>query len=84
VGKIDSREGGTSSYFCLSFRFLHEVFHDQAGHGKPEWPPSPMRVFQSMVAAASRRNAGELPDAVQSAWEWLERQHPIVVAPAAA
>lgn len=46
----------------------------------PEWPPSPLRVFQSVVAAAAaRRRAQELAPALK----WLEQQTaPIVVAPA--
>ncbi|WP_409194161.1 type I-U CRISPR-associated protein Csb2, partial [Accumulibacter sp.] len=28
-------------------------FHDGRFHGRPEWPPSPARLFQALVAAAA-------------------------------
>jgi len=71
-----------SSHFCLSFRFLAPYFHGQADRGEPEWPPSPLRVFQSLLASAVRRGAGSLPNDSRCALEWLERQPPpLVVAP---
>jgi len=44
-----------------------------------EWPPSPLRVFQSLVAAAA---ASKRLDEVSSALKWLEQQEaPTVFAP---
>ena len=44
-----------SHYLCLSFRLFDPVFHGQGDGGVPEWPPSPLRQFQALVAAAGQR-----------------------------
>src|SRR5690606_11368084 len=68
-----------STYLLLSFRFLTPWFHGRRDEGAPEWPPSPLRVFQALVAAAAR--AGTL-EAIRPALVWLEqREAPLVVAP---
>jgi CRISPR-associated protein Csb2 len=61
------------------------MFHGQGDGGLREWPPSPLRVFQALVAAAARRNAGELSSSARSALTWLEAQPeaPVVIAPVA-
>jgi CRISPR-associated protein Csb2 len=57
-------------------------FHDGRYHGVPEWPPSPARVFQALVAAAAR--GGTLPIESKAALEWLEALGaPVVAAPVA-
>ena len=67
-----------ASCFCISIRFFDPVFHGRRDGGLPEWPPSPLRVFQSLVVAAARQHAD-----AGSALKWLERQPlPILVAPA--
>jgi CRISPR-associated protein Csb2 len=73
------------SHFCLSVRFLGSAFHGESDGGEREWPPSPLRVFQALVAAAARRNAGELSEGAQFALKWLEarEQPPLVIAPVA-
>jgi CRISPR-associated protein Csb2 len=58
---------------CLSFRFLAPWFHGRRDGGAPEWPPSPMRAFQAMVAGASR--LGRL-DEFRPAFRWLETLSP--------
>jgi CRISPR-associated protein Csb2 len=72
-----------SETFVLSVRFLYSVFHGSRDGGGWEWPPSPLRVFQALVAAAagfSRR--GQLPVAESAALDWLETQEaPSIVAP---
>jgi CRISPR-associated protein Csb2 len=71
------------SRFCLSFRFLDPAFHGRSDGAAREWPPSPLRVFQSLIATAARRNAGEPASSVRAALEWLEEQQPpVVFAPA--
>jgi len=72
-----------SSYFCLSFRLLDPAFHGRGDGREREWPPSPLRVFQALVAAAARRNAGEIAAGAGFALKWLEgqKQPPVVVAP---
>ncbi|MFZ1889316.1 MAG: type I-U CRISPR-associated protein Csb2 [Candidatus Binataceae bacterium] len=71
-------------YLCVSIRLLAPAFHGRRDGGKPEWPPSPMRVFQSLVAAAEARcRAESLALHVKSALEWLEKQAaPVLIAPA--
>jgi CRISPR-associated protein Csb2 len=68
------------SHFCLSIRFLDPTFHGRGDGNRPEWPPSPLRVFQSLVMAAARRRGASDFDALR----WLEKQSaPILVAPVA-
>ncbi len=70
-----------SDHFCVSFRFLAPWFHGRGDDAVAEWPPSPLRAFQALVAAAGRQ--GSLP-AATSALEWLEQlPPPSVVAPRA-
>jgi CRISPR-associated protein Csb2 len=69
------------SYFGLSIRFLDPAFHGRRDGGEPEWPPSPLRLFQSLVAAAGALRRAQ---ALAPALKWLEQQGaPILVAPAA-
>lgn len=65
-----------SRRLILSFRFLSPWFHGRADEGAPEWPPSPLRAFQAMVAASGRSGA---LDASRRALEWLEQAPPPVV-----
>lgn len=67
-----------SRYLVLSFRFLAPWFHGRGDGGIPEWPPSPLRVFQAIVASAAR--AGKL-EVTGDALTWLERlEAPLVMA----
>ncbi len=67
-----------SRHFVLSFRFLSSWFHGRGDEGVPEWPPSPLRAFQAVVAAAAR--AGTL-DAIRGALVWIEqRAAPLIIA----
>ena len=71
-----------SRHLVLSFRFLSPWFHGRGDEGVPEWPPSPLRTFQAVVAAAAR--AGTLEE-TRSALIWLEqRAAPSIIAPKAA
>ncbi len=68
------------AYFCLSIRFLDPVFHGRRDGNQPEWPPSPLRVFQMLVAASARRRG--VRDF--AALRWLEQEPaPVVIAPVA-
>src|SRR5262249_50812747 len=51
--------------------------------GAPEWPPSPLRVFQALVAAAaSHWREAQFQEYALPALEWLQGQDPpIIVAP---
>jgi CRISPR-associated protein Csb2 len=67
-----------NAYLVLSFRFLSPWFHGRGDQDAPEWPPSPMRAFQAVVAAAAR--AGSL-DSSRGALVWLEeRPPPLIIA----
>lgn len=56
-------------------------FHDGRYHGRPEWPPSPARLFQALVSGAAR--GGKLNEEDARALGWLETlQPPVVAAPA--
>ncbi|MGD0291560.1 MAG: type I-U CRISPR-associated protein Csb2 [Candidatus Binataceae bacterium] len=68
---------------CISIRFLAPAFHGSRDADKPEWPPSPMRVFQSLVAAAAARwRAESFTQRIRSAFEWLEKQAaPMLITP---
>jgi CRISPR-associated protein Csb2 len=70
-----------SRHLVLSFRFLSPWFHGRGDEGVPEWPPSPLRAFQALVAAAAR--AGTL-ESTRGALTWLEqRTAPLIIAPEA-
>lgn len=65
-------------YLVLSFRFLSPWFHGRGDEGAPEWPPSPLRAFQAVVAAAAR--AGTL-ESTFGALRWLEQlEAPLIIA----
>lgn len=71
-------------YLCISVRFLDGAFHGRKDSDEPEWPPSPLRLFQALVAAAAARERGcdEFPAAFVPALEFLQALNaPTVVAP---
>ena len=70
-------------YFCISVNFLDPLFHGKGDGEEPEWPPSPMRLFQALVAGARTGCRSRLgKHAIDEAFRWLEkRQPPEVVAP---
>lgn len=56
-------------------------FHDGRYHGAGDWPPSPARLFQALVAAAAR--GGAIPPEYETALRHLESlPPPMVAAPA--
>lgn len=57
-------------YLQISLTLPDETYHGQSDNGKPEWPPSPMRLFQAMVATAARGEDG-LSDEVSQALNWF-------------
>jgi CRISPR-associated protein Csb2 len=68
-------------FLCISVHFYDPRFHGQGDGGAPEWPPSPLRLYQAMVAACAARG---LLDSAQSALRWLEQQSaPAVISPTA-
>ncbi len=69
-----------SEHICFSIKFLDSRFHGRCNGGEPEWPPSPLRFYQAIVAANSDQ-IGSNENFVR-AMKWLENQPaPVIVAP---
>jgi CRISPR-associated protein Csb2 len=72
-----------AAQLCLSVVLLDRSFHGRTDGGVPEWPPSPLRLFQALLATAGRQGEAAVA-AVAPALRWLEGLGvPVVVAPAA-
>lgn len=67
-----------SRALLVSIRFHDGRYHGVDAAGRPEWPPSPARVMQALVAAAAR--GVEIAAEDRGALEWLERCPPPVIA----
>lgn len=70
-------------HLCISVTLLDPLFHGKGDGGRPEWPPSPLRLFQALLAGARTgcRNAS-WSSTKTDAFRWLERQEaPLIVAP---
>ncbi|MDD3801880.1 MAG: type I-U CRISPR-associated protein Csb2 [Desulfuromonas thiophila] len=61
-------------FLCISIHFLGDDFHGRDEQGEPEWPPSPLRLFQALVATNAR-----LDNQADAALLWLEQQTPPVI-----
>ena len=76
-------------FLCISVRFLTPFFHGKGDGDRPEWPPSPMRLFQAILAgsrAGWRKLRWSMDDQsdLRGAFLWLERQcPPEIIAPEA-
>jgi len=67
-------------YLCISTTFLDRRFHGRGDGGEPEWPPSPLRLMQAIVAANADQIGADGP--LDHALGWLERQPPpLIIAP---
>jgi CRISPR-associated protein Csb2 len=75
-----------SNVLSITTRFLHPEpsFHGRNDGGEPEWPPSPLRLFQALVdAAANRWREPQFGGYAKPALEWFQQlAAPEVVAPA--
>ena len=70
-------------FLCIQVRFLRGSCHGRGDGDVPEWPPSPLRLFQALVAAAPSRWGKQDHPAVDSL-RWLERlSAPRILAPPA-
>ncbi|HXG63029.1 MAG TPA: type I-U CRISPR-associated protein Csb2 [Planctomycetota bacterium] len=92
----------STRHLVISVTFLQPMCHARLGKGETapnEWPPSPLRLFQAMVAGAAARWAGAAgpvqlggitltSDVPVAALKWLENlcsvTPPTIVAPEAA
>ncbi len=68
-------------FLCISITLVDPFFHGKRDDDQPEWPPSPMRLFQALLAGsrAGRRNSRWSPDnenVFRSAFCWLEKCEP--------
>ncbi len=72
------------NHLCISVTFLDPLFHGQ-GDSEPEWPPSPMRLFQALLRGSrSGCREWEWSEVKAAAFRWLEsRDAPQIVAPEA-
>lgn len=69
------------THLLIAVHWLDDRYHGLLDReGPPEWPPSPYRLFQALVAGVTRR--GELEAEPGRALEWLQRLNPpIIIAP---
>ena len=80
-------ESTMEQYLCISVTFLDPLYHGKGDSQMPEWPPSPMRLFQAMLAGSSAGNRKarwmtQDQNSLADAFLWLERQHsPTIVSP---
>jgi len=70
-------------FLNVSIHYLQPLCHARGESGDPEWPPSPLRLFQSLVAgAAARWNERIRIEHAVAALSWLEQlPPPSIVAP---
>lgn len=62
----------------MSTLVIYVRLHDGRYHGEGDWPPSPARLFQALVAGVGL--GGPLGNAEKQALEWLEKQNPPIIA----
>jgi len=69
------------NYFCITVRWFDDRYHGKDARGEPEWPPSPLRLFQALLASAYR--SFEVQDSFLPSFRWLQTHlhAPIIVAP---
>jgi CRISPR-associated protein Csb2 len=68
-----------SIFLRITVHFLDPApaFHGQRDGGEPEWPPSPLRLFQALVDAAANRWRGpQFVGHAKPALEWLQALRP--------
>lgn len=76
-------------HLCISVTFLDPFFHGKGDGDRPEWPPSPMRLFQAMLIGSRvgwRKLRWSMDDqcSLRGAFLWLEQQcPPEIIAPKA-
>lgn len=74
-------------FLCISVTFLDPLFHGKKDEDTPEWPPSPMRLFQALIAGSragcrNSRWSSDNQDPFRAAFCWLEQcEPPQILAP---
>jgi len=61
----------------MSALVLHIRLHDGSYHGEGDWPPSPARLFQALVAGAGL--GGQIKKDEVTALKWMEEQDPPII-----
>lgn len=64
------------SFLKISVRFLLDEFDGRGDGGKPEWPPSPLRLFQTLTNSAARLGMNSFAPSL----EHLEKLSPPLIA----
>lgn len=63
-----------ADYLCFTIRYLQPLLHARGDRDNPEWPPSPLRFFQALVAAAAlKANERETIESAAPALRWLQQ-----------
>src|SRR5690349_8278355 len=72
-------------YLVIIIRFLSDRYHGRTENGRqPEWPPSPLRLYQAILAGASGRwHDTSVRDRELPAFDWFQslREPPRIIAP---
>ncbi len=71
-------------HLVITIRFLSDRYHGRTENGRePEWPPSPLRLYQAVLAgAAPRWHDYSLHDQEFAALEWFQGlEPPLIIAP---
>ncbi len=71
------------SVLCFTVHFLFDQFHGRGDGDTLEWPPSPLRLYQALVSAASARwkEKGSITEHAAKALRWLEgKPAPTIIA----
>jgi len=68
-------------HLCITVHWLDDRYHGLLNRdGPPEWPPSPFRLFQALVAGVARH--GKLDSDIGTSLAWLETlDAPLILAP---
>jgi len=71
------------THLCITVRWLDNRYHGLLNRdGPPEWPPSPFRLLQALVAGVARH--GQLDSEIGKSLVWLESlDAPLILAPRA-
>jgi CRISPR-associated protein Csb2 len=61
-------------YLVITIRFLSDRYHGRTDNGRaPEWPPSPLRLYQAILAgAAGRWHDSPIRNREVAAFEWFQ------------
>lgn len=65
------------TWFCN--RFHGTTIYDDPGRQEPEWPPTPWRLFQALLAGGKWGLEWSTGDT--NAMQWLEEKKPLIIAP---